>query len=195
MLLTLMRHGLPVRDDGDRRDPGLSAEGFAQARMVVPYARVREFDTVYASPQLRAAQTAGVVAEGLGLPVRVDEGLAEFDYGSDYMHYDNPDDDRWQRYRAGDLSPWGLTGVEFCGRIVAAMERLAQSHPGGRVLAVCHGGVVNAWTCQVLGVPDRLRMFEPGYASMHHFARSGANWDLRGLNEVVHGLPPAIQLV
>lgn len=193
MLLTLMRHGLPVRADGDRMDPGLSPEGFEQAWATVPYVRARGFDAVYASPQLRAGQTAAVVAEALGLPVVVDEGLAEFDYGSDYVHYDNPDDDRWQRYRAGDLSPWGLTRAEFCGRIVATMERLSVSHAGRRVLAVCHGGVVNAWTCQVLGVPDRLRMFEPGYVSMHHFVRSGAEWGLVGLNEVAHDLPrPAI---
>jgi broad specificity phosphatase PhoE len=189
VLLTLMRHGLPIRDDSDRTDPGLSPEGFEQARATVPYVRARGFDTVYASPQLRATQTAAVVAAALGLPVAVDQGLAEFDHGSDYVHYDNPDDDRWQRYRAGDLSPWGLTREQFCGRIVATMERLSVSHPGRRVLAVCHGGVVNAWTCQVLGVPERLRMFEPGYVSMHHFARSGASWNLLGLNEVAHDLP------
>ncbi|WP_051163596.1 histidine phosphatase family protein [Nocardia brevicatena] len=189
MLLTLMRHGLPVRDDGNRMDPGLSEEGYAQVRAVGPYARAKGFDVVYTSPQRRAAQTADVVAAALDLPVVVDAGLVEFDHGAAYVHYDSPDVELWQRYRAGDLSPWGLTGEEFHGRIAATMERLSSAHAGQRVLAVCHGGVVNAWTCQVLGVPDRLLLFEPGYASMHHFIYSGGKWELLGLNEVAHDLP------
>ncbi len=188
-MLTLMRHGLPEYNAADRRDPGLAAEGVDQVRAVIPYARARGYDAIYTSPQLRAVQSAAVVAEALGLPVAVDEGLVEFDHGTDYVHYDNLDAEIWQRYRAGDLSPWGLTSKKFHGRIAGAMQRLAAAHPGGRVLAVCHGGVVNAWTCQVLGVPDRLRVFEPGYASWHHFEFTAGGWSLLGLNEVAHELP------
>ncbi|MGQ4615556.1 histidine phosphatase family protein [Nocardia sp. R7R-8] len=189
MLLTLMRHGLPEYDAVDRRDPGLADEGVDQVRAVVPYVRARRFDAVYTSPQLRAAQSAAVVAEALNVPVAVDQGLVEFDHGADYVHYDNLEVEIWHRYHAGDLSPWGLTSKKFHGRIAGAMQRLAAAHPGGRVLAVCHGGVVNAWACQVLGVPDRLRVFEPGYASMHRFDFSKGRWSLLGLNEVAHELP------
>jgi probable phosphoglycerate mutase len=119
---------------------------------------------IYTSPQRRAMQTADPTAKALGLePVRCD-GLAEFDYGAEeYVFFDalkEANDPRYRACLAGDLSAWGTTREEFCARATAAVERIAERHPGERVLLVSHGGVVNSVLGAVLGL-DRLWFFRP----------------------------------
>lgn len=182
MHLILMRHGEPARDSGSPIDPELSPRGREQVRRALPQLAEAGIEHIYSSTQLRARQTAGIVAEALGLPVALDEGLVEFDHGSPYVHYDAASP-VWRSYFAGDLSPWGLTAAAFHDRIEIVGARLVDRHPDARVLAVCHGGVINAWTCQVLGVRDRLRLLEPAYASLHRYAHDAAGWWTIALNE------------
>ena len=51
---------------------------------------------------------------------------------------------------------------------------------------VCHGGVINAWAAEVLGIEPRL-FFDPTYTSINRFvaARSGER-SLVSLNEAAH---------
>jgi broad specificity phosphatase PhoE len=183
--LILMRHGEPERNPTDPRDPGLCERGWDHARAAIEPLRDRGVEAVYSSPQKRARQTATIVAQSLLLPIAEDSGLVEFDHGGDYVHYDDPSHPVWQSYFAGDLSPWGLTTESFHARIRATMQRIAQRHAGagGPVLAVCHGGVINAWTCQVLGVADRIRVLEPGYGSLHRYTVECGRWRVLSLNE------------
>jgi broad specificity phosphatase PhoE len=178
-----MRHGEPQRNGVDPRDPALSETGRDQAAEAARHIRPAAYRAVYSSPQLRALQTAHIVAAGSESRVLVDPGLVEFDFGADYVHYDNAASPVWKKYFAGDLSPWGLTAEAFHARIAATFNRLADRHRDQEVLAVCHGGVINAWTCQVLGVPQRIRVMEPAYASIHRFACEGSRWRLISLNE------------
>lgn len=180
-----MRHGEPVRGGDDPLDPELSAMGRAQTRAAVPYVQSAGFVAVYSSPQRRARETARVVAEALGRPVVFDDGLVEFDHGAPYVHYDGGEASVWRNYLAGDLSPWGLSRETFHARIAETMRRLVDRHRGQRVLAVSHGGVINAWTCQVFGMLDRLRVIEPAYASFHRYVCDGGDrWRVVSLNEV-----------
>jgi probable phosphoglycerate mutase len=148
---------------------------------------------VYCSPQKRARQTAHIVAQALLLPFAEDGGLVEFDHGGDYVHYDNPKHPAWQSYFAGDLSPWGLTKEAFHSRIRASVQRITQRHEsgGGPVLAVCHGGVINAWTCQVLDVADRIRVLEPAYGSLHRYVLDSGRWRVVSLNEAPAEMSPS----
>ena len=78
MQLLLIRHALPLRTrDGEGSDPELSAEGAEQARRL-PVALERfPISRLVSSPQRRAYQTADPVAAARGLPIDVDERLAE----------------------------------------------------------------------------------------------------------------------
>lgn len=188
MRLTLLRHGEPARsslsDEGDHdpRDPGLSERGQAQAQAVRPFIERVKYDAVYASPMRRARETAELAAPGIEL--RIEDDLVEFDHGADYLHFEDGAA-VYDRYLAGDLSAWGITLVEFHARVRGAMERLAERHPGQRVLVVGHGGFVNSWACQVAGRPDRVRILNPAYCSAHRFVREGARWKLVSLNEAL----------
>ena len=183
MRLTLMRHGEPARGNLDASDPPLAESGRAQARGAVRYVLARGVDRLYCSPQRRARETAQIIGDALGRAPIEDDGLVEFDYGTPYVHYDDGQASVWRHYDAGDLSPWGLTAETFHARIRSTIDRLAQRHSGERVLSVCHGGVINAWTCQVLGIPERIQVIAPSYASLHRYALEGGRWRLLSLNE------------
>jgi probable phosphoglycerate mutase len=77
----------------------------------------------------------------------------------------------------------------FQAMVVAALEEIIEAHPGQRVAAFCHGGVINVWTAHVLGMEPRL-FFEPGYTSVHRYlcARSGQR-NVVALNERFHLTP------
>jgi probable phosphoglycerate mutase len=174
MQLTLVRHGLPLRTaaiPGVRRtppDPQLSAVGLDQARRVAAGLADERIDAVYSSPLRRAVQTVGPLAERLGLPVRLDDGVHEIDIGEDSyipMEELTPGDPRAAEWRAvfdnqtGDL----ITG--FRTRVGAAIDAVIARHPGDHVLVGCHAGVITAVLAHLLGV-ERTFSFVVDYASV-----------------------------
>ncbi len=95
------------------------------------------------------------------------------------------DYERWKRFVSEGYGD-GVDMKAFHREVVAAMERLIACNPGRRIAVVCHGGVINAWTAQVLGMPPQL-FFDPTYTSINRFmaARSGER-SLVSLNETAH---------
>lgn len=183
MHLILMRHGEPLRGAANACDPPLSPSCREHVRSSARVLLGERIDVLYSSPQRRARESANLVGDVLGLSPVLEDGLAEFDFGSPYVHYDDGTAPAWQSYLKGDLSPWGLSAEAFHTRIERAMRRLAARHEDGRILAVCHGGVINAWICQILGVRDRIHAIEPQYASLHRFAFCDGQWHAISLNE------------
>ena len=108
MQLLLIRHALPMRTKaGEGSDPDLTEAGWEQARRL-PDALARfPISRLVSSPQRRALQTAGPVADARKLPIHIDERLAEYDRG--LSHYvpleevraERPQD--WARMAAGHL--------------------------------------------------------------------------------------------
>jgi len=86
VLLLLARHGETADNPSGlilgRRDPPLSAVGWGQAEALAADARRAEVAAVWASPLLRARQTASVVAEAMGCSVIVVGDLIESDRGT-----------------------------------------------------------------------------------------------------------------
>lgn len=175
MMLTFVRHGEPERGgtDYDPLDPGLSQEGIEQAHATARLLASREdFDIVYASPMKRAHQTAEIIAAELDIGVRLMPELVEFDYGSQYLHYEDGAA-VYAKYRAGDLSPWGTTLTEFRARILKGVAQMVNDQAlRGRALAVCHGGVINAFVTHVLGLYEESRVMTPAYGSISQFQQN-----------------------
>ena len=114
-------------------DVPLNDTGRAQARELARSLAEEPIDAVYSSDLLRARETAEIVAERLGLPVEVDQGLREIDVGS------------WQGSTRAQLDgrEWdGETYDDHRRRTVAALLRIAERHPDAHVLVVAHGGTL-----------------------------------------------------
>jgi probable phosphoglycerate mutase len=131
-----------------RGDPSLSPHGREQASIAVE--RIRgEVDLIVASPQRRAIETAEIIAGALGLgEVKTDDGLREIDVGEWTGLTMDEVKARWgaelEAWRAGELDspPGGEDRMVFLERVLAALERLRQTHGDTRVLVVTHGGVI-----------------------------------------------------
>lgn len=110
--LYIVRHGLRLDHENTSWkataerpfDPPLSPNGFQQAQQTGQYLRQHAITAVYASPLIRAMQTATGIVEHLDLPIRVEPGLIE---------WLNP---KWYDYSAGAYP----------------LKTLAQSYPVAR---------------------------------------------------------------
>lgn len=168
MILTLVRHGEPVRDPdlSQAADPPLSALGREQLEGVRALVETDGYDAVWCSHLSRARESAEVLLPGV--EVVVDEDLAEFDRDTErYLHWEDGAE-AYAGYLRGDLSAWGTTLEEFRGRIEAVVERMRLAAPGPRVLAVTHGGVINNFFSMLVGSP-KVALLQPAYGSLNRF--------------------------
>lgn len=186
MELLLVRHARPVRVDEGQvdgpADPHLAPAGHLQAEALAAWLAVEPLAAIWSSPMRRARETAAPLAERLGLSVRVDERLAEYDrHATSYIPLEElkaAGDPRWSEVPERP--------EEFQGHVVAAMEDIVATHPRQRVAVVCHGGVINAYAAHVLGLPDPL-FFLPGYTSISRvLAASTGERSIVTLNETAH---------
>lgn len=183
MDLVLVRHAEPVRivEAGGPADPPLTERGRRQARAVSDFLAEETFDAIYASPLRRARETADTIAEPHGLEVSIEDGIAEYDRQSEFYipveelkRSEDPDiQAHWRALAEDRLEDVVADAATFRPRVVEAVERLVAAHPGQRVLAVCHGGVINVAVAEVIGLRRSL-WFEPAYASVHRVAASRA---------------------
>lgn len=190
MELLLIRHAEPERvpEGPAPADPGLTPAGHDQAAALARWLAAERLDAVVTSPLRRARETAAPLAAAHGLPVEIDDDLAEYDRETtSYIPVEElraTGDPRWHAMVEGRLAELAGTDPQaFLERVVGAVERLVARHPGGRVAVVCHGGVINAYVGHILGIRRPL-WFEPFYAAVTRVeaSRSGAR-TLRTLNE------------
>jgi probable phosphoglycerate mutase len=92
----------------------------------------------------------------------------------------------WRALAEDRLEDVVSDAATFRPRVAEAVERMISAHPGQRILAVCHGGVINVAMAELLGL-ERSLWFEPAYASIHRVAASRAGVrTLVSLNETGH---------
>jgi broad specificity phosphatase PhoE len=194
MDLLWVRHAEPERVEagtGVPANPPLTALGAAQAQRLAEWLAHERIDAVVSSPQLRAQQTAAPIARAHGLDVEIFDGIVEYDVQSDhYIPMEELRANNDPRLQAMFEGRWEEFGGEpadvFRARVGEALDTLVAAHPGQRVVAVCHGGVVNVALAIVLGI-DRLLWFDPHYTSLSRMvaSRTGAR-SIVSLNERAH---------
>ena len=193
MEIVLVRHGLPLRVELETgiADPELAAEGHEQAAKMAAYLGVEDVEAVYVSPLRRALETARPLCKVLGLEAVVSEGVAEFDRNSrEYVPVEElraTNDPRWEKLLRGEWDGVDEDPSLFKARVVATVEDMIARHPGGRVVVVCHGGVINQYLAHVLGIETHIGFFYPKYTSIHRVmaARSGQR-SIVSINEASH---------
>ena len=193
MEIVFVRHGLPLRIELETgiADPELAAEGHEQAAKMAAYLGVEDVEAVYVSPLRRALETASPLCKVLGLEAVVSEGVAEFDRNSrEYVPVEElraTNDPRWEKLLRGEWDGVDEDPSIFKARVVATVEDMIARHSGGRVVVVCHGGVINQYLAHVLGIETHVGFFYPKYTSIHRVmaARSGER-SIVSINEASH---------
>jgi probable phosphoglycerate mutase len=193
MELLLIRHAQPetvILAEGPA-DPGLLPEGEKQALLLARVMADEQLDALYSSPLRRAAETARPISRSTGLEVRWDEGLAEADRGSrTYIPMEElrrANDERlWALVRQGSGHSTPEDRARFRRGAVDTVERLIAAHPGQRIAAVTHGGVINAYLSHILELGAR-DVFEPRYTGVARILASRAGHrNIDSLNETHH---------
>jgi len=160
--LILVRHGLTDwNEDGrlmGRHEVELNERGREQARRVAKELSTLSVTAVYASPQIRAQQTAAPLAELLKTRVIVEAAFDEVWLSSEWQGKTVDElrgDAELERviadpmYRSESLEP--IAAVQI--RTTAAVERFRKRHTDGRVVIFSHGDPLRAISAHYLGMP------------------------------------------
>jgi len=155
-VIYLARHG--ETDDNARRvvqgwiDTPLNDRGREQARELTAAVKDLGIGAIWTSQLARAAETARIVGESLGIEPRVDDRLAESQRGSwegrtlDDIEQSEPD--AWAAWKRGGPDfrfPGGESLAEHQSRVLAAIEAIrAADQPA---LVVAHGGTIRCAIC------------------------------------------------
>lgn len=155
--LLVIRHGQSTWNEEKRwqgqADPPLSDFGRHQAWIASQ--AVGQVDVVVSSPQLRAAETAAIISEQIGVgPVQLVDGLRERGAGEWSGLTRTEIDTRWPGWVDSDRRPDGWEPDDvLIPRVMQAIEKVAAEFAGATALVVCHGGVIISLE-QELGVND-----------------------------------------
>lgn len=181
--LYFVRHGQQQWPDpetstaGEWVDPPLSEVGQKQAECVGRWLADKPIAAVYSSQLLRANHTGVAIAAHHGLEVEVIEALEEIRLFEGVPQDQRPSDilgekaldgirERFVQTKKWDVYPHTERSIDFRRRVGWAVESAIVSHPGETIVIACHGGVINAYLSEVLGL-DVDMFFRPYHASSH----------------------------
>lgn len=159
----LLRHGQTALTAQRRyagvTDAPLDDTGRAQAAAAAKRLSSADLDAIVSSPLARARQTAETVAGLCGLPVVLDEGFRETDFGLWEALTFAEVQQRWPAEMAAWLAdplvtpPGAESFADGAARAQAALDRVLSAYPGQRVLVVSHVGPIKALIRAVLEAP------------------------------------------
>jgi broad specificity phosphatase PhoE len=178
----------------------LNARGRVQAEALARHLASVPFAALYSSPLRRSLDTAQPLATVKALPVEIVPDVREIMHSADAQRPDGMSAaDYIQLFKEGGSrisahmmrvgSFEGLPGVEprahFRGRVRDALDALAAGHPGKRIAVVAHGGVINVFAAEVLGLERDVFMAIPNTA-VSRFRLLGSRRQLVALNDTCH---------
>ncbi|MFI1965304.1 bifunctional RNase H/acid phosphatase [Streptomyces pathocidini] len=198
----LLRHGETALTPQKRfsgsggADPELSPAGRRQAEQVAAALAARgTIQAVVSSPLRRCRETAGVVADRLGLDVRVDEGLRETDFGAwegltfaEVRERHPADLEAWLASAKAAPTGGGESFAQVARRVALSRDKLLARYAGRTVLLVTHVTPVKTLVRLALGAPpESLFHMELSAASLSVVAYyADGNTSLRLLNDTGH---------
>jgi broad specificity phosphatase PhoE len=154
---TLIRHGetdwnVNGRWQGQASVP-LNALGQQQAAITAAYLSTLgvAYTAIYASDLSRAAVTAALIAQKIGLSVQHDPRLREIDVG-EWQGLTEEEVRAWDAERLAQVRrdpqaavrPSGESWQQVSDRAMSVMRELHRRHPTGEVLVVSHGGTIRS---------------------------------------------------
>jgi 2,3-bisphosphoglycerate-dependent phosphoglycerate mutase len=207
-VLYLIRHGQSDFDwagdrwssaRGDQWNPPLSDKGREQAALLAKRLLVMDLEPfrVYSSPLRRAAETAEAFAREAGSGVTFDDELVEAHIGGwegksfEEIVESDPGIVQHIRHQRAiwHRAPGAEQGDRFRARVRDVVEGLLSKHRDENLLLFAHGGVINAYVGEILGLRQEM-FFLPENTSLNSVDVNGSTRSVRFLNDVVHLTDP-----
>lgn len=163
-----------------RTDNPLNEDGLRQAHEAATMLRDAGISRVVASPLVRAAKTAEIIADTIAVPLAIDAGIIEFDFGSleglpvrDLM------------IKHGVKSATGLVSIlpedgeawdAMTERSLRTVALWLDRHPYDRILFVCHDAVMQGMANALSG-----SYFKNSHGTPFRYVRDDAQWRIEQL--------------
>lgn len=158
-----------------RTDNPLNEDGLRQAHEAVDMLRGAGISRIVASPLARAARTAEIIADAISVPLAIDDGIIEFDFGS---FEGLPVRDLMIKH--GVNSATGLVSIlpadgeswdAMTARSLACVSAWLDRHPGDYLLFVCHDAVMQGMANALCG-----SYFKNSHGTPFRYVREHAQW-------------------
>lgn len=172
----------------------LTEEGREQAVAAAEHLAPVPMKAIYSSPIERCRETAEVIAARQNLPLRLDRGLGEVEYGS----WSGRSFKSVRRLKMWDVVqrrpsaarfPEGETLRAVQARSVETVEKMVEAHPKQTICCVAHADVIKLVMAHYLGVHiDLFQRIAIGPASISAVSLDGP--DVRVLT--VNTIPPGV---
>lgn len=190
----IVRHGQSIANSqnimqGAAVNTALTVKGQVQAQQAAAKLNDQKFERVFASPLLRAAQTAAIVAPQA--TITYDWRLREFDYGLwdgkkteqlwlDYAQFFDENHnllDGSQKYSHGETHPQAKQRLQsFFDEVTGKLPNDSQ------ILLVSHGYTIKLILALVLGIEDLTSLNEPMNAGLTQIEWSTQTHTLKYFN-------------
>ncbi|WP_025034847.1 histidine phosphatase family protein [Bradyrhizobium sp. DOA9] len=175
-----------------RTDNPLNEDGLRQAYEAADVLRGVGISRIVASPLLRAARTAEIIAEAISVPLDIDDRIIELDFGS---FEGLPVRDLMIKHRV--TSATGLVSIlpadgeswyAMAGRSLACVSAWLERHPGDELLFVCHDAVMQAMANVLCG-----SYFKNSHGTPFRYVCGAGQWQIEHVAAAdgFSALPPA----
>jgi broad specificity phosphatase PhoE len=186
MNLLLARHGESewmVRGDEAGFNSSLTDRGRRQARLLGRWLAAKQgIDVIYASPLIRARETAEIISAELALPLSLDDDLREFE-----VRYWRDSDDYVPPCINGCVAApasFAESYLPFRDRVQGTVRRIFEAHPESTVLVVAHGGTVGTIVRSLLGAHNFS--VQTDATGLHSLRWNGRRWTIEFMNRLDH---------
>jgi len=195
--IILIRHGLTdwniERRWQGHLDVSLNTQGIAQAKALSQRLVTWPIQALYSSDLQRAAQTATILGEPLGLQPVLKRSWRERDVG-EYQGLTHENikiqyPEQFQDMSQGNISPpGGEDNQDLYARAAAAIEELVANHPGKMIAVVTHGAMLHTTILYVLGLPieEYGRLSLSGNTGISIVEANNGRLRLTRLNDTAH---------
>lgn len=196
--LYLIRHGayITLGENDKLVDDGLSSDGRDQTNKLATYLTEQQFqaDALLTSSLRRAQETAAILGSTLNLATIERDDLREW---HNLIEGTMTSDEFGKRINQMPASSRLFTPVvdgterwvDFMVRACSALNDIANTYRGKRVVVVCHGGIIEASFMYFTGMSTVRApsiIVEPGYTSITKWELLGNRWRLGVYNYQPH---------
>lgn len=203
-LVIFMRHGQAENNVsrmlvGRHIEAHLTEQGRQQVADAAKQLKTIKIDRVFASPVIRAVETAKIVCETLGMDFEIDERLYEIELGKlvgmNYEEITTKYGDLFLRFyteRDPVLEQFGVEAFSAVKqRVKSFLDEAIERHPTSNILTVTHLDPIKAALATLLDLkPEALYRWHIRNASLTVLKHESKMYSLSGVNVMpVHRYP------